>query len=374
MKYIVFILLLGSFHLFAQEKIDFDGQISLISSFSSDNELNSFIGTRYIPELSYKIPIDSLQYIDFEASINLSASTLFHPFDTTNTDANINPYRLWARYVGKQYEVRVGLQKIDFGSATLLRPIQWFNQIDPRDPLQLTNGVYGALGRYYFQNNTNIWLWVLYGNEKSRGFDAIQTNKKIPEVGGRFQCPIPKGEIALSYHHRTANSTHISYLPQYEKISENRIGIDGKWDVTVGLWFEATHSHKAKNIGQLTNQTLLNIGTDYTFGIGNGINIIAEHLLISFDEKAFNFQSPNNISAITLSYPLGFFDKISSVFYYNWTGKSFTAFLNYEHQFKKIIGYLMLYYNPAIQQGIQQNDFVNNFVGPGIRLMLVYDH
>jgi len=374
MKYIVFILLLGSFHLFAQEKIDFDGQISLISSFSSDNELNSFIGTRYIPELSYKIPIDSLQYIDFEASINLSASTLFHPFDTTNTDANINPYRLWARYVGKQYEVRVGLQKIDFGSATLLRPIQWFNQIDPRDPLQLTNGVYGALGRYYFQNNTNIWLWVLYGNEKSRGFDAIQTNKKIPEVGGRFQCPIPKGEIALSYHHRTANSTHISYLPQHEKISENRIGIDGKWDVTVGLWFEATHSHKAKNIGQLTNQTLLNIGTDYTFGIGNGINIIAEHLLISFDEKAFNFQSPNNISAITLSYPLGFFDKISSVFYYNWTGKSFTAFLNYEHQFKKIIGYLMLYYNPAIQQGIQQNDFVNNFVGPGIRLMLVYDH
>merc|ERR1712127_1137306 len=103
-----------------------------------------------------------------------------------------------------QFELRVGLQKIDFGSASLLRPIQWFNQIDPRDPLQLTNGVYGVLGRYYFLNNANIWLWTLYGNEKTRGFDALETNKKVPEFGGRIQYPTKKGEIALSYHHRSA--------------------------------------------------------------------------------------------------------------------------------------------------------------------------
>ena len=35
----------------------------------------------------------------------------------------------------------------------------------------------------------------------------------------------------------------------------------------------------------------------------------------------------------------------------------------------------MAFYNPDTpQQGIQQNELVNQFAGPGIRLMLVYNH
>lgn len=360
--------------LFAQQKLEFDGQLSLISSYSPDNELNGFIGARYIPELSYKIPIDSSRFVDFEASANISGSALFHPFDTAYTDGTLSPYRVWARYSSKQFELRVGLQKIDFGSASLLRPIQWFNQIDPRDPLQLTNGVYGALGRYYFLNNANIWVWALYGNEKTRGFDAIETNKKVPEIGGRVQYPVSKGEIALSYHYRNANSTHLGFLPQYEKIPEHRIGIDGKFDLKVGLWFEATHSYKTRDLGQFTHQSLLNIGTDYTFGLGNGVNVIAEHLLISYDEHAFEFGQTANVTALTAAYPLSFFDNLSTVLYYSWATEDFAFFLNYSHQFNHFMGYFMLFYNPEAQIGVQQNDFVNNFSGPGFRIMLVYNH
>lgn len=357
-----------------KEKVQFDGQLSTVFSFSPDNTLDWFAGVRYIPELSYKIPVDSTRIIDFEAAANISGSLLFHPFDSLNVDGRIAPYRLWARYSGKQFEFRVGLQKIDFGSANLLRPLQWFNQIDPRDPLQLTNGVYGVLGRYYFLNNANVWVWSLIGNEKTRGFDIIETNKKIPEVGMRIQHPVPKGEVAFSYHFRTANTSSQIFVPSYEKVPEHKLGLDGKWDVTVGLWFEAVYSHKSKNIGQFTNQTLLNIGTDYTFGIGNGLNIVAEHLLSSFDETAFGFDNTRNITALTASYPLTFYDNLSTVLYYDWAGKDFTFFLNYEHQFKRLVGYLMLYYNPSIQSGVQQNDLVNNFSGPGIRLMFVYNH
>ena len=358
----------------AQEKVEFEGQVSTIFSFSPDNDLNAFSGGRYIPKLSYKIPVDSTHFIDFEAAANISGSLLFHPFDSINTDGTIAPYRLWARYAGSQYEIRVGLQKIDFGSATLLRPLQWFNQIDPRDPLQLTNGVYGLLGRYYFLNNANIWIWGLIGNEKTRGFDIIETNNKIPEVGARVQLPIPKGEIALSYHFRTANSIHQPFVTQHEEIPEHKIGIDGKWDLTVGLWLEAVYSHKTKEIGQFTNQTLINIGTDYTFGVGNGLNVVAEHLLTSFDETAFDFGNTRNITALTAAYPITFLDNISTVLYYDWAGKDFSFFLNYQHQFQHVIGYLITYYNPSSQQGIQQNDLVNNFSGPGIRLMFVYNH
>ncbi|CAH8285610.1 hypothetical protein EV196_10650 [Mariniflexile fucanivorans] len=368
------LVILLPFAIFSQEKVAFKGQLSGITSFSPDNDLDWFAGARYLPELSYKIPLDTMQFVDFNAAANIWGTTNFHPFNAFDTQGDIEPYRLWARYSRNQLELRLGLQKIDFGSATMLRPVQWFNQIDPRDPLQLTNGVYGALARYYFLNNANIWVWGLIGNEKTRGYDVVETNKKIPEFGGRIQYPVPKGEIAFSYHHRTANSTNLVGVPQYEEVEENKFGIDGKWDVTVGLWFEAAHSQKTKNIGQLTNQTLLSMGSDYTFGIGNGLNIAGEHLISSFDEKDFGFNNTSNISALTASYPLNIFDNLSTILYYDWESENMTFFVNYEHQFKKLTGYLMLLYNPETQQAIQENDLVSNFSGPGIRFMLVYNH
>jgi hypothetical protein len=357
-----------------QNRLEFDGQASVIGNASPQNDLPLLLGGRYIPELDYLIPLDSVKTLDFEASVNISGSVLFHPFDSAQTDGTIRPYRLWTRITGKQFEVRLGLQKIDFGSATLLRPLQWFNQIDPRDPLQLTNGVYGALGRYYFLNNANIWLWVLYGNGKTRGFDAVKTHKTYPEFGGRIQYPVPKGELALSYHHRTADSRDLVTIPAYERIPEDRIGLDGKWDLGIGLWVEASYIRKSKDIGILTHQALLNTGVDYTFGLGSGLNLVVEHLVVSYDTQPFAFQNTYQITATIISYPIGFFDRLSSVLYYNWTAQDFSFFINYEHQFKRITGYLMAYYNPETLQGIQQNELINYFSGPGVRLMFVYDH
>ena len=88
----------------------------------------------------------------------------------------------------------------------MLRPLMWFDKIDPRDPLQLTDGVWGLLARYYFLNNANIWLWGLYGNEKPKTWEIGKTNQHYPEFGGRFQSPVPKGEAAVSYHFRMADT------------------------------------------------------------------------------------------------------------------------------------------------------------------------
>lgn len=378
------LLILLASSLLGQAKLEFDGQLSLIGSIAPANDRDLFLGGRYIPELELALPLDSLKKIDFEASANLSGSilTTFQNFKrnpapgtpTAQTDGNITPYRAWARYSSRQLEIRIGLQKIDFGSATLLRPLQWFNQIDPRDPLQLTNGVYGALGRYYFLNNANIWVWVLYGNEKTRGFDAVETNRRAPEFGGRFQYPVPKGELAFSYHHRTANSTNLIFVPQYEEIPEDRFAMDGKWDIGIGLWMEAVWVHKSRDLGIFTNQAFLNIGTDYTFGLGKGLNVIFEHLATTFGRRPMQFENTAQISALTMLYPLGLFDNLSSVVAYNWTSEDFTLFLNYQHQFKHVTGYLMAFYNPDVQSGIQQNDLANQFSGPGIRAMVVFNH
>jgi len=361
-------------NVFGQHKLEFAGQVSTFANYSPDNDLDVLLGCRYIPELDYAITLKNDNILDFEVSANIYGSVSFHPFDSSFFDGNIQAYRLWTRFTGKQYEIRVGLQKIDFGSAMLLRPLQWFDEIDPRDPLKFTIGVYGALGRYYFLNNANIWLWVLYGNENPRGFEIVKTYCKYPEFGGRVQYPVPKGEIAVSYHHRTADSQDLSGVPSYEQIPENRIGLDGKWDVEVGLWFEAAYIHKSKDIGILSNQTYLTIGVDYTFGVGNGLNVVVEHLVSALDKEPFAFKNTTNITASTLSYPIGLFNNISTVFYYNWDTCDFSFFLNYEHQFKNITGYIMPYYNPKNSQSLSENEFVDTFSGPGIRLMLVYNH
>ncbi|MDR1585772.1 MAG: hypothetical protein LBS07_06360, partial [Prevotellaceae bacterium] len=102
-------------------------------------------------------------------------------------------------------EVRLGLQKINFGSAQLFRPLMWFDAIDPRDPLQMTDGVWGGLFRYYFQNNANFWLWTLYGNDEVKGWETAPSAQSLPEIGGRVQLPLKQGEVALSYHLREAD-------------------------------------------------------------------------------------------------------------------------------------------------------------------------
>ncbi len=358
----------------SNHKFEFDGQASIYGSYSPNNDLDIFMGARYLPELNYAYTLRNKTMLDFEVSANIYGSVLFDPFNNSKYNSDVKPYRVWARYTGKQYELRAGLQKIDFGNAMMLRPLQWFDEIDPRDPLQFTTGVYGALGRYYFLNNANIWAWVLYGNKNPRGFELMKNNKNIPEFGGRIQYPVPKGEIAGSYHHRNASSKDLQGYDFYDKIPENRYALDGKWDVEVGVWFEAVHINKRKNVGMLTNQTYLTLGVDYTFGVGSGLNVILENMLSTYNEKTFAFDNRSNVTATSISYPLGFFDNITTMAYYSWDTQDFSLFLNYEHQFKKLTGYVMAYYNPDSQTGMGSVQYENSFSGPGIRLMLVYNH
>lgn len=366
----------------AQYKAEFDGQVSSVFGFGPDNKPQLFLGGRYLPRLSLSKVVDSTKLLDIELSANANGSLSTLPFDTLVDRGQLTPYRAWVRYSGPQFELRAGLQKIDFGSAMLLRPIQWFNQIDPRDPLQLTNGVYGLLGKYYFLNNANIWLWGLYGNEKTRGFDVVKTRKDIPEYGGRFQYPIGPGELAVTYHHRVAESKDLLVYPSFNQIPEDRIGLDGKWDVGIGLWFEATYSYKQKGLNalvgldlpSLTHQSMFNVGADYTFAIGNGMNVITEHFLISYDSRAFEFQNPGQLTALMINYPLGLYDQLAVMTYMNWANNDPIFLLNFQHQFKYLSSYILAYYNPESAQGIQENDLVNTFSGPGIRLMLVYNH
>lgn len=362
-------------NLIAQDSLNFKGQLSSWILYNGGNDLPVYLGGRYIPQLNYGLKINKDNYIDFEASVNINGSAGFHPFDTLSADGQVKPYRLWARYSTQQFEIRAGLQKINFGSASLLRPLMWFDQVDPRDPLKFTDGVWGILGRYYFLNNANLWLWCLYGNNNPKGWELAGTNSKFPEFGGRFQLPVPAGEAALTYHHRIADTRNAGGgVPPYSEVAENRIGFDFKLDLVVGLWFEGAWITKNKDLDMFTNEEILNVGADYTFDIGNGLNVIFEQLLAANDEKAFSFQNSATFSLLSLAYPVGLFDNVSGIIYYDWKNKSVYNFINWQKQFNNVSLYLMAYWNPKDYKIPTQGSEQNLYAGKGIQIMFVLNH
>lgn len=358
-----------------QKKLLFKGQLSSWAHFNPDNPYPLYLGGRYIPQLNFELRHPKKRLLDFEASANIYGDVGIHFFDSASARGDIRPYRLWGRYSTEQFEARIGLQKIDFGTANMLRALRWFDQIDPRDPLRLTEGVWGGLARYYFLNNINIWFWTLYGNENLKGLEAIETNAAIPEFGGRVQMPVPRGEAGISYHHRVADSrSYEGAIPSYSEIPENRIGIDAKWDLVVGLWLEAAWVTKSKDMNALTNQEVVTLGTDYTFGIGSGLYVVLEHMLVASDQVAFEFANTTNLTATSLMYPIGMFDNINAIFYYDWRNNSLYNFVNWYRQFDKTTLYVMGYWNPDNEQLPTAGAAENLYTGYGIQVMYVFNH
>ncbi|MDX9946615.1 MAG: hypothetical protein RBS38_04550 [Bacteroidales bacterium] len=350
------------------------GQASAWINGNQNNDFSFASGIRYIPSAYYGVRSGGNKLIDFEASANIFGSIIAGPSLETNTEARIKPYRMWARYSSDQFELRLGLQKINFGSASMIRPLMWFDQMDPRDPLRLTDGVWGLLGRYYFLNNANIWLWGLYGNHDPRAWEILPSNKKIPEFGGRIQLPVPAGEAGFSYHHRNADTRGTMFPGEQDRIPEDRFGLDARWDLVTGLWVEGSWTRKRIYMGTLTNQEIINAGADYTFGLGNGLYVAYEHLVTSYDQKPFGFTNLTTFSLATLSYPVGMFDKVSAIIYYDWTNSKIYNFASWEKQYDNFMIYVMGYLNPRVYNLPAQTGPGSLFSGSGIQVMLVFNH
>lgn len=358
----------------APEKVSFSysGQVSSWGQYSPDPENSFRLGGRYIPQINLETPLNRRAKIDFELSANIFGDIALYSTSPNSTDGKIKPYRAWTRYSTQNMEIRAGLQKINFGSAQILRPLMWFDSMDARDPLLLTDGVWGGLFRYYFNNNANVWVWALYGNKNRKGWEITPSSTHFPELGARVQLPLNFGEVALSYNFREAERIQGVYEHLYP---ENKIGFDIRLDRTIGIWFEGSWTTTGIDIGDFKNQEIFTLGGDYTFGIGNGLGITLEQLLYSFDKKAFNFKNVYTFTAMMLTYPLTIFDDLSTILYYDWKEQNIYTLLNWQHHFKHLSLYTILYWNPdrsisllPLQSGM------THFSGKGVQIMLTWNY
>ena len=353
-------------------KTQFENQISGWTTVNFNDHTGYQLGGRYIPTLSLSDSLGKSRTVSAEVSINAYGNYITSA-NYSDFNGNIKPYRLWLRYTLPRLELRIGLQKISFGSASVLRPLMWFDRIDVRDPLQLTEGVYSFLGRYYFQNNVNLWFWTLYGNNDPMGWETIPTKKHIPEFGGRIQLPVPKGEVAVSYHHRKAETAFDTmYIINNVMFPEDRLGIDGKWDLGVGIWFEAVAKHNSIADSWIPSwETYVNLGMDYTFGLGNGLNVITEYF-----RYGNNLQFPgngltSNFSVLSVNYPFGLMNTLSGMVYYNWDQKDWYRFISFQRKYDYLSLYLMAFWNPDRFALYSIDEDRNLFAGKGIQLMAV---
>lgn len=288
----------------------------------------------YRPQLSATIASLDAASIDSEVAYQVRSS-----FQLQNSagDADIKGefYRAWLRYSGAQYEARIGLQKINFGAALMLRPLQWFDTIIPTDPAKNTQGVYALLGRYYMLNNANFWLWLINPDEDNQSISFAHNDDGIA-WGGRAQYPLPLGEAALSYLHR--GLSHTTYD------TEQRLGFDWRGDIGIGLWLEASASRLRGTDTHRASATT--VGADYTIAAGNGIQITAEHMRAAEDWQLLNLWNHAQASSLMLSYPLNLLDSLSGILAYDWKREKLQGYASVSRAYDLITLYCNVYWTP----------------------------
>jgi hypothetical protein len=340
---------------------------------SRDSSYRALAGMRYLPEARLSFPISGEFTFDAEASVNGFVSASVRPFHPPALEARIKPYRGFVRLSSARFEARAGLQKINFGSAMLLRPLMWFDRVDPRDPLELTDGVYGLLGRYYFQNNINVWAWGLLGNSSPKGWEQAGSVRWTPEPGARVQVPLPRGEVAATYHHRRVEVPMGGQYPANFPMEEDRIALDGKWDVGVGLAFEATLTRQVLNISHsVTWQRMATVGLDYTFGIGSGLGVVVEHMLAGGAAEPFGRGTDAQFSALMLGFPLGLVDNLRGMVYYDWKNEDPYSYIGWQRTTDNWMFSLSAFANP--DRPVAAGRPGAGAAGKGIRLDVVFNH
>jgi hypothetical protein len=360
MKKTTAILTIIILHQFAlATDFDFCGQLSgWTNTMNHENSWDFGTAVLYIPQVDIYHNLTDESFINSE----LSLKGYFNS-DFEKSNQNVDFYRLNIRYATNQSETQVGLQKISFGPAMLLRSLMWFDQVDVRDPLRLTSGVYALRYKYNFLNNTNIWLWGLYGNEKIKGYEIFPTSNNAPEFGGRIQYPIPLGEFGQSLHYRKVNTDSFKY-------DEYKLGFDGRWDALIGFWVEASFTFNATNRLPFKWNKMFTLGADYTFDTGNGLYFLTEHFATTTSKAFLPFDNDNYASSIMFSYPLGILDNVRAIGFYTHNENNYYQFLDWQRTYDEIILNLSLFYYPESQS----NNLNVQTRGYGAQIMIIYNH
>ena len=121
-------------------------------------------------------------------------------------------------------------------------------------------------------------------------------------------------------------------------------------------------------------QRYLNLGADYTFNLGNGLNIMTEYFTFSIADKAFIQGDGISFTALSLNYSFSIINSLNAIVFYDWENNDLYNFINWTWQFDKWSFYFMGFWNPDRFQVYPGMEEANLFAGKGIQIMAVFNH
>lgn len=348
--------------------LTFQGQLSgWTRHFSQDGGGEYQSGLRYLPDVRIQKTIAEASDLILEFTANAVAATGSGPDDDV---AQAKAYRATLRYSTPRTDTSLGLQKIAFGPTRLLRPLRWFDSIDPTDPLQFTEGVYALRFRYNALNNANAWLWCLMFNDDPKGNELLGSDKDQPEWGGRFQMPALGGELAATAHFRRVDGS----ASAVDDFDERRYALDGRWDPGVGLWFEGVLEDRTASGFSSGWIKRVALGADYTFSWGNGLYVLFEHMAVAYSEEARGWDEDQSVSACMLDYPINVIDTVKFYGAFQWETEQSSSYLNWQRTYDNVIISVGLFDYPETAQSQSGFSTRETASGTGGEIMLIFNH
>ena len=343
------------------------GQLSSIARLIRSNGSWDGDGTlRYVPQLTLAIPLGPGRVIDLEVAANS-----FGQAETNGeSDADLELYRLKLRLATQRTETRLGLQQLNFGPAYVLRPLRWFDVLDPRDPLMLTDGVYALGFKYTSRSNASIWLWGLYGNDEPKGYETAPSADDKAELGGRFQVPVPAGEMAVTMHRRMVAGA----APLLDDYEERRFAMDGRWDAGIAFWIEAAFTQTLNGSLPYEWNTMATIGADYTFPIGSGIHVLTESMAIAASKDPFEWDQHSWISALSVGYSIGYMDRSSAIATYSWEDDAYSIYADWTRSWDRLAFHLAVFRYPEASPLGSLHISASPYSVSGAQITVVFNH
>ena len=361
---------------FAESQHTYQGQLNLWLTFPQEKPQPGENGARYLPGFRTRMVLQDGMEFEGEASINLYLTS--SQTSEKSWQESVKAHRLWGRIFSENLEIRLGLQKINWGPGKTLRALQWFDQIDPTDHSGFTDGVFALLVRQYFANNANLWGWILYGNQHAMGISPFTTLKYQPEFGGRVQIPVEHGEAGFTIHHRRIDASHWVEDMQEKEKTENRFGLDAQWDLGLGLWLEFTliEIEKTKSLPQQQRHSVL--GIDYTLDVGNGVFTALEAMQIQTNSPSESIETSTQwIAALTQNYPLNLLDHVGLITLWNTEQKTAKMHVNWQRVQDDLIWNVAYFYNEtSVEPASGDSSSANSRIvrDRGLKLVIQYNH
>ena len=317
----------------------------------------------YIPTLSFERNLINNSVIDLEWAYKIG-KVYSGDYSIGTLDA---PYRIWFRYSSDRIEARLGLQKISFGPAMILRSLSWFDTIDIKDPTGQTDAVEAFRLRIFPNNSIGLWLWSINNDQDTLSF------------GGRTELSISAGELGFTYH--TDQSTRpqsIGQSPAYISNAHQRIAFDYRYDGYIGFWLEAAGilSNSKSNI-QPNRFTLFTAGADYTIPIGPGLLVMAENMNIREFSTVTDSIHTHNYTAFMASLPVNMLIQLMFITQVDWDNNNVYNFLRSSITYDHFSLNLILSSSPKRSDYDITEEYLPRTVsgfGTGIQFMLIYNH